>query len=127
MKKRFFLACILGILIVSGCTRLDWFQNIFKPDITKGSTGSDPGTTDNCTIEGVITRYVSIECMCCPGYEIRFGDNSIFVPDLGNDSVENAVRKKINSGGLPIAITFNYTESDTLCPDQQQLTCITLR
>jgi hypothetical protein len=80
-----------------------------------------------CSLEGEIVSYTSIECYCCPGYEIVFDSQSIFVSDLGDQEVETVVLDKIRNNELPIAISFSYDEPDTQCINHQYLTCIQLK
>jgi hypothetical protein len=80
-----------------------------------------------CSLEGEIISYTSIECMCCPGFEISFGNQTIFVSTLGDHVIEMEVLQKVHNDELPVKIRFDYGGVDTLCPSHQVLTCIELR
>ena len=77
---------------------------------------------NECTEEGLIINYRSQKCLCCPGWVIVTGIDTIKVETLPN---EGYFRDIIESNGFPVAIKFNYEETHGTCSEfYERITCI---
>ena len=78
----------------------------------------------SCTKSGEIIDYISIECMCCPGWIIKVGCDTIKVPRL---PIESNVREIVQNSGFPIHVRIDYEDLDDNCAENyKKLLCIEL-
>jgi len=79
----------------------------------------------NCGQDGEIIGYISEECLCCPGWVIKIGSDTIKIEDLPEVS---KIEKIVNTKGYPIKIKLDYDNIDDYCLGQyKNLTCFELK
>ncbi len=79
----------------------------------------------NCSRDGQIIDYNSTECMCCPGWIIKVGQDTIKVLNL---PVESHVRDLAETKGFPISVKFDYENITGSCADYyKKITCMTIK
>jgi len=78
----------------------------------------------NCSQSGLIIEYDYTECLCCPGWLIKTGNDTIKTATLSNETILWDV---VETKGFPIEIMFDYKEKQGACKDFYiEVTCITL-
>ena len=78
----------------------------------------------NCLKSGQIIDYNGTECMCCPGWIIKIGQDTIKVLNL---PIESQVREIVETSGFPISIELDYEDISGTCEEfYKQITCIKL-
>ena len=78
------------------------------------------GKHNDCTLEGRITGYRSEECLCCPGWIIVTGTDTIKAEVLPNDLYVHEI-----FNGSPITIRFDYENTEGSCDAfYKKITCI---
>ena len=81
----------------------------------------------NCTKAGEIIDYNGTECMCCPGWIIHIGNDTIKVLNLPI-SIEDQVRDIMTESGFPISVTFNFKNTTGSCKDfYKEITCMEIK
>lgn len=79
----------------------------------------------NCSKEGEIIDYNGTECMCCPGWIIKVGQDTIKVLNL---PIESQIRKIFETNGFPISIKLDYENITGSCEDfYKKITCMTIK
>ncbi len=77
-----------------------------------------------CTKAGEIINYNGNECMCCPGWIIQIGNDTIKALNLPI-SIENQVRDITIKSGFPISVTLNFKNTMGSCKDfYKEITCM---
>ncbi len=80
---------------------------------------------ENCSKEGEIIDYNGNECMCCPGWTIKAGQDTIKVLNLPE---ENQVRDIMEAKGFPIPVKLDYENTTGSCEDiYKRVTCLTIK
>ncbi len=75
---------------------------------------------NDCTLSGHIIDYRSEECLCCPGWIIVTGTDTIKAEVLPNDPYVHEI-----FNGLPITIRFDYENTEGTCEAvYKKITCI---
>lgn len=64
---------------------------------------------------GRIISYVYIECMCCPGWVINTGNDTIKAQILPN---EEKIWEIVEKEGYPVNIEFDYENFEGICSDR---------
>jgi hypothetical protein len=76
----------------------------------------------NCSKTGEIIGYNSTECLCCPGWIIKTGQDTIKVFNL---PIESQVRNIVEGSGFPISVKLDYENISGTCEDfYKKITCI---
>ncbi len=81
-------------------------------------------STENeiCSRTGQIIDYNSTECLCCPGWIIITGQDTIKVSNL---PIESQIWDIIKTSGFPIPVKLDYENSSGICADfYKKVTCI---
>lgn len=79
----------------------------------------------DCSKSGEIIDYNWTECLCCPGWLIRTGEDTIKVFSL---PIESKVKEMAETSGFPIAIDLDYEEVEGFCEEvYKKITCIALK
>jgi len=77
-----------------------------------------------CPKTGEIIGYDYTECLCCPGWIIKVGDDTIKVPLL---PVESQVRSVVENSGFPVSVQLDYVDETGFCNDfYKRITCFKL-
>ncbi|NLN94873.1 MAG: hypothetical protein GX128_01710 [Bacteroidales bacterium] len=76
----------------------------------------------NCSKTGEIIDYNGTECMCCPGWIIKTGKDTIKVLNL---PIKSQVRNIVETSGFPIPVKLDYENISGTCKDfYKKVTCI---
>ncbi|MGE5357102.1 MAG: hypothetical protein ACM3PT_12785 [Deltaproteobacteria bacterium] len=77
---------------------------------------------NTCQKKGQIISYVYIECMCCPGWVISTGNDTIKAEILPD---EEKIWKIIETSGYPVNIMFDYNNITGVCSERyKKITCL---
>lgn len=94
-------------------------------DVYKIMTCIDISMDTDCSKSGEIIEYDWTECLCCPGWIIKTGEDTIKVLKLPNESQVRAIAE---TSGFPIAIDLDYFNDTGYCADSyKKITCIRLK
>ena len=81
--------------------------------------------TERCDFSGEILYYDYTECLCCPGWVIKTGNDTIKTEVLPNPAL---VMKEIENYGFPVAIEFDYKDTIGICSQAyKKVTCLTVK
>lgn len=79
----------------------------------------EPG---NCNKTGEIIFYEYKECLCCPGWVIKIGNDTIKTELLPNQEI---VMDEIEKNGFPISILLEYKDTTGICNlKYKKITCL---
>jgi hypothetical protein len=82
------------------------------------------GIVYSCTItdidekvhkSGKIISFVYIECLCCPGWVINTGKDTIKAQTLPNEEI---LWEIVEKEGYPVNIEFDYENFEGICSDR---------
>ncbi|MBK7095441.1 MAG: hypothetical protein IPH57_10480 [Saprospiraceae bacterium] len=75
-----------------------------------------------CSKSGEIIFYEYKECLCCPGWVIKTGEDTIKTELLPNQDI---VLDEIEKNGYPVLIEFEYIDTTGICNMQyKKITCL---
>ena len=69
---------------------------------------------EECSITGQIVDYDGIECLCCPGWIIKTGNDTIKVLNL---PIETQIRNIVETSGFPVVVKLDYKNSTGTCAE----------
>ena len=79
---------------------------------------------EECSITGQIVDYDGTECLCCPGWIIKTGNDTIKVLNL---PIETQIRNIVETSGFPVAVKLDYKNSTGTCAEYyKEVTCIAI-
>ncbi len=83
------------------------------------SKNEEPG---NCNKTGEIIFYEYKECLCCPGWVIKTGNDTIKTELLPNQDI---VMNEIEKNGFPVYISLEYKDTIGICSlKYKKITCL---
>ena len=86
------------------------------------SCSKDKDDKQNCSISGNVIGYNPDKCGCCPGWLIKFGNDTLKFLTVPNDDLLSDL---VDFYGYPIPIKFNYKDDNSSCSDYYKImTCI---
>lgn len=76
---------------------------------------------EECSKTGEIIDYDGSECLCCPGWIVKTGQDTIKVLNLPG---ETQIRNIVETSGFPIKVKLNYENILGTCEGQyKKVTC----